>query len=315
MMSGRNAGRDAAPIIDKRDVSLLIHLEGKASSSSNGTDTGTHKTWQVSQVVQRLVRIAVPGDKQPQLGCDKSLTNFVASLCWIFQKAALLDGSLRSMDGDGGYSNREDEDDDVIPRRQFTHSHSVELPVFAIALTACNSDLSLVEELSCLNSGAASEQAGTSRLVDYIQFWLCDTCSEYVASEKGSLTHVTTYQHVIQNLRCHFLATHIHFHMLFLLSCLPERMFVLLICEACALCFALLTLEWRGKVPWQALCSAVTCLHVPTHLWRAMAQPQMLRLWLYCSNCWVPSRARGICSADHSCPSSSILSAMRSALM
>jgi hypothetical protein len=151
------------------------------------------------------------GQLPPGRGCgDKGLTNLVASLCWVFQKAAMLNGTLSSL---AHHSRDVSHGASVQPLTFLSGLHSAAdsdcgaetgHSVFAIALTACNSDLALGQEQSHVPISDASTSVPAQLLakkVDNIQYWLCDSCSEYMKYTKGRLAHVATFQNVVQNLR------------------------------------------------------------------------------------------------------------------
>lgn len=214
----------------KRDVVLVV---SDVIPLVNFSSQHVHvsKNWQVSQVAKNLMTVAVPlptrGSQQqheqrmPSKGlCDKSLTNCVASLCWVFQKAAMLDSTLASLSfppasslsasagGSGGI------DGDCLNMAMSYSSSSLlfapeesaaasrerrSLPkAFALSLTASNSDLALY---STPSFSPPPEQAHLTKNVVRMQYWLSDSCSEYRPMEKWRVEPISTYENVMQNLR------------------------------------------------------------------------------------------------------------------
>lgn len=153
--------------------------------------------WQVAQVAKRLIdcdSVSLLAGQHHNWSNGQPLTNLVASLCWIFQKAALLEGILASIarcSGECGAS---------------TSTVDKDLPDFGVSLTACNSDLALAEEMSLPVESSLTEELETvnvGRVVEDVQYWLCDSCTEYTRSDKRLISsHVTTFHHAVQSLRC-----------------------------------------------------------------------------------------------------------------
>ena len=206
----------------KRAILLLVQGQHHDTRSTSTNTRRLIKIWQISHVAKNLMSCGVPlptKERQQQQHqqrsverglCEKSLTNCVATVCWVFQKAALLDGTLTALatlTGAGerssihslhplsSFAGREREKEQE-PEKDGATALSGGL---AIALTACNSDLALREASSAVTSATS---VPTTEPFSHIQYWLCDSCSEYKKLDKGGrMAHVTTYQAVVQHLR------------------------------------------------------------------------------------------------------------------
>ena len=159
-------------------------------NAENSLSSFEDKIWKVSEVTQQLVQHGIPSEGQYILPCGASmntLSNFVSSLCWVFQKAAMLEGALCLANDDlmkssGGTRSLQNDTETAL------------LPAFAISVTACNSDLALFDMLY------KSPPHGIKK-VNELQCWLCESTMEYWNSQKWRNTKSSTNGSLIQNLR------------------------------------------------------------------------------------------------------------------
>lgn len=177
----RTGDSDLHERVDKRSIVLLIYHH-PGSTTLSGI-----KTWQIALVTRNLLDCSLSSRSNPTYRCEIALGNLVASLCWIHQKAALLDGATSCVQRSGVLG-----EDAAGNLRQFS-GHGAEFsesPSIAMDLTGCNSDLL-----------ETTDNFPQKKVVSNIQSWLSDTCAEYAKIEKWRFAHVTTNEHVVQNLR------------------------------------------------------------------------------------------------------------------
>jgi hypothetical protein len=159
------------------------------------------RVWQVSQVVKRLMDCGVPKweGSDPQIpqkwNTDNQfpMNNIVSSICWIFQKIAQLDETVSAIN--------HFEWEGTVESSLLDSTIPSDSSAFIVLLTACNSDLALLEDTRSIPEARANGQRILGNCVYDIQYWLCNSCSEYIRVEKRHLAHVSTYHQALQYLR------------------------------------------------------------------------------------------------------------------